>query len=64
MPKNNKKKLSKQFVLAFLGMACLVVGIALILIWWRDVVSLFHGAGGMILALAGLLMLYTLRENI
>ena len=55
--------MSKKMILTILGIIFLVSGITLILVWWPDLVSLFRGAAGMILALAGLLMLYSLRET-
>jgi hypothetical protein len=44
------------------GMFVLVLGITLILVWWEDVVSLFKGAIGVILALAGLVTLYAVSK--
>ena len=63
MPNPKGNTISKRFILTVLGIVCLVSGIALILFWWPDVVSLFRGASGMMLALSGLLMLYSLRET-
>ena len=57
--KNNPLKSSSMF---FLGFGMLIIGIALILAWWPDVVRLFRGAVGFVLALAGLLTLYTVKE--
>ena len=41
----------------FMGFIVLVVGIALTLAWWSDVVVIFRGAIGTILALIGILIL-------
>ena len=58
MSKNTFKK-SGLFVLGFI---ILIAGIILILAWWPDLVIVFKGTIGFILALAGLLMLYTVKE--
>ena len=44
------------------GSVCLVVGIALILVWWSDVVSLFRAGGALLLALGGLVLLYMVKD--
>lgn len=46
----------------FIGTVLLIGGITLVLIWWPDVVSLFRGFVGMALALAGLVVLYMIKE--
>ena len=48
-----------QFILGF---SFLVLGISLTLTWWSDVVVLFRGAVGMVLALAGLVLLYLMKD--
>jgi hypothetical protein len=53
----------KKLILYLLGSFILVAGISLILLWWRDVVILFRGIFGMVLALAGLLALYSLKAK-
>ena len=53
----------KKFVLFVIGFFVLVLGITLILVWWKDVVALFKGAMGVILALAGLFMLYAVNKT-
>lgn len=45
-----------------IGSAVLVLGITLILVWRQDVVVLFRGTIGMVLALAGLVILYLVKE--
>jgi uncharacterized membrane protein len=43
------------------GIAILVLGVALILAWWPSVVGLVQGFLGIALAVAGLLVLYSLK---
>lgn len=53
----------KKCVLFMLGSFILVLGIALVLRWWPDVAILFRAGIGMALALAGLLILYSLGRE-
>ena len=53
----------KRFVLFAAGFFVLVLGMTLVLAWWGDVVVLFKGAAGIILALAGLFMLYAVNKT-
>jgi len=62
MAKDHQKSTYKKFVMFLIGFFILILGITLILAWWVDVVALFKGAIGTILALAGLLTLYTLNK--
>ena len=62
MKKDDQKKSYKKFVLLVGGFFILVLGITLILACWKDVVSLFRGASGMVLALGGLFMLYAVSK--
>jgi len=62
MAKDNQKSTYKKFLMFLVGFFILILGITLILAWWESVVILFKGASGMALALAGLLMLYTLNK--
>ncbi|HCI45534.1 MAG TPA: hypothetical protein DHV69_03765 [Sphaerochaeta sp.] len=55
--------LAKKGVLFALGSVMLVIGIALVLRFWADVVVLFRAGIGMALALAGLLVLYSLNRK-
>ena len=57
-----EKNTFKPVIMFIIGFSLLVVGIALILLWWPAVVVLFRGAVGIILALAGLLTLYAVKE--
>ncbi|MBF0532818.1 MAG: hypothetical protein HQL23_06965 [Candidatus Omnitrophica bacterium] len=52
----------KKFVRFIGGMAALLLGVTLILMFWQDVVSLFRGFAGLALALGGLLALYSVRD--
>ncbi len=62
MAKDDQKSTYKKFLMFLIGFFILILGITLILAWWQDVVILFKGAIGMILALGGLLALYTLNK--
>ena len=57
-----KKKNNNKSVRLVVGFVTLVLGVTLILAWWPDVVSLFKGLLGMVLALAGLIILYMVKE--
>ena len=63
MTKDNQKDNYKKFVLFVTGFFVLVLGVTLILVWWKDVAVLFKGAVGIILSLAGLFMLYAINKN-
>ncbi len=56
------KGIFKKSTLCLPGGFILVLGIALILAYWQDVVILFRGIIGLALALAGLLILYSLDK--
>lgn len=58
----DKKIKESRAGLFVIGSAVLVAGICLILVWWRDVVTVFRGVGGMAVALGGLLLLYMVKE--
>ena len=57
----DQKEKFKKSVLLVGGVVSLVLGIALILAWWPHVVSLFKGVIGIVLALAGMILLYIMR---
>ena len=57
----DQKEKFKKSVLLVGGVVSLVLGIALILAWWPDVVGLFKGVIGIFLALAGMVLLYMIR---
>lgn len=63
MDKGEQNKNYKKFVLFAVGFFILILGITLILVCWKDVVSLFKGASGVILALAGLFMMYAVGKT-
>jgi uncharacterized membrane protein len=52
-----------KLILYLAGSVILVLGIALVLRFWADVVLVFRAAIGMVLALAGLLVLYSLNRK-
>ena len=62
MEEDSQKKSYKRFVLFVVGFFVLILGVTLILVCWKDVVTLFKGASGIILALAGLFMLYAVNK--
>ncbi|MBI5149763.1 MAG: hypothetical protein HZA28_03225 [Candidatus Omnitrophica bacterium] len=51
----------EKIALYLLGSFILVLGVTLILVWRQDVAALFRGGAGMALALAGMLVLYSLN---
>ena len=59
MPKPNI--FQNVFLVRVLGVVLLVVGIALVLSFWSDVVVFFRGVSGMLFALIGLLILKFLK---
>ena len=62
MAKDDQKSTYKKFIMFLVGFFILILGVTLILAWWQDVVILFRGSLGIILALGGLLALYTLNK--
>ena len=54
---------AKKSAVYLLGGFILILGIALILRFWADVLVLFRAVIGMALALAGLLILYSLNKK-
>lgn len=57
------QNIPKKVALFALGSVMLVLGVALVLRWWTDVVVVFRAVIGMFLALAGLLILYLLGRK-
>ncbi|MBI3617756.1 MAG: hypothetical protein HY210_06025 [Candidatus Omnitrophica bacterium] len=57
-----KARFSK-LILYLVGSVMLVLGIALVLRFWADAVLVFRAVIGMVLALAGLLILYSLGRK-
>jgi uncharacterized membrane protein len=47
-----------KFVFVLVGVLMLLAGLTLVLVWWPDVVSIFKGVFGTVLAIAGLAVLY------
>ena len=62
MSETAQKNRPKKFLFYLLGIFLLISGVTLILVWWPDVVRLFRGAGGIFLALVGLLILYAQKQ--
>jgi hypothetical protein len=62
MADDEQEKKYKKFILFLTGFFVLILGVTLILVWRGDAVILFRGAVGVILALAGLLMLYAVNK--
>ncbi len=62
MVKDSQKDSYKKFILFGIGFFILVLGVTLVLVWWEDVVVLFKGAIGIILALAGAFTLYAVNK--
>ncbi len=44
------------------GMLVLIAGLALVLLWWNDVMVVFRGFIGVLLALGGVLILYLMQK--
>ena len=63
MTKSDQKGTYKKFILFLVGFLILILGITLILAWWKDVVVLFKGAVGIIFALAGLFTMYAMNRQ-
>lgn len=51
-----------QGVFFLAGGMLTVIGISLVLAWWQDVVILFRGVVGIVVALTGLVMMYLVKE--
>ena len=58
----DKKIKNSKPALFTIGTVILVFGMALILVWWSDVVIFFRGFLGVTVALGGLLILYMVKE--
>ena len=56
------KNKTPKIVHVVLGGALLILGITLVLAWWPAVVNIFKGVLGMVLAVAGLVVLYLLKD--
>lgn len=44
------------------GMLALIAGVTLVLLWWNDVMVVFRGFIGVLIALGGLLILYLMQK--
>ena len=45
-----------------MGVVILLSGIIAVLLWWPDVALLFRGGIGMVLAVVGMFILYTIKD--
>ena len=52
----------KKFIFNLAAAFALILGITLILAWWSDVVILFKAGSGIILAVGGLLIIYSINK--
>ena len=59
----SKKNPLKEIVGFPLGSILLILGVCLILVWWRDLVVIFRGVIGIMIALAGLFILYIIGQK-
>ena len=50
-------------VIAIAGIVCLIAGLVMVLAWWPDVVILFKGGGGIVLAITGMVLLASIKDN-
>jgi hypothetical protein len=55
--------MSKKIFLYILGSAMVIVGVSRILAWWDDLAMLVRGSAGILLAVGGLLVLYSLKNK-
>lgn len=61
--KNEEGKFQDKKYLKFLaGCFAVVIGVTLILVWFDDLAVLIRGSIGFIIALGGLLVLYSLKK--
>ena len=58
----DKKVKESKPALLISGLIFLILGITLVLDWWQDVLTVFRGFAGVIIALGGLLVLYMVKE--
>ena len=62
MTTKKENKAAKKITLSVVGSILLVAGTTLILTEWEHVVALFKGVIGMVLALAGLIVLMLIKS--
>lgn len=58
----DKQIKASKAALLFFGLGFMILGIVLVLVWWQDVVIVFRGFIGVMIALGGLLVLYMVKE--
>lgn len=62
MTTKKENKIIKRITSVVVGSALLIVGITLVLIQWGHVVAFFKGTIGMVMAIAGLLVLLLIKD--
>ncbi len=63
MSLKNQNQGYKKFLFILAGGVALILGVTLVLAWWKEAVIFFKGAAGMTLAVAGLVILYFLQQE-
>ncbi|MBF0384543.1 MAG: hypothetical protein HQL27_01600 [Candidatus Omnitrophica bacterium] len=58
----SQDKIRSKALKLIIGFTLVVLGVSCILVFWKDVVSVFKGFGGIVLALSGLLAMYTAKD--
>ncbi|MDP2653714.1 MAG: hypothetical protein Q8Q08_06745 [Candidatus Omnitrophota bacterium] len=53
---------SSKALLFLIGGCFVILGITLTLVWWNDVVLIFRGLIGILIAVGGMLVLYMVKE--
>ena len=59
----SKKKFAKKTVLSLVACVFIIIGITMVLAFWPDVIRIFRGGLGIILAFSGLAILYSIRNE-
>ncbi len=58
-----EKNTYKIFITYLVGFFILILGVTLALVWWEDFMGILRGFAGITLAMAGLLILYSLNKK-
>ena len=53
----------KKFILLLVGAFVLILGVTLNLVWWHEFVMIGKGVSGIVLSLAGLLVMYSVGKK-
>lgn len=62
MSEEQDPKNYKRFLIGLVGIFVLILGVSLILSWWSAMVVLIKGTIGIVLAVAGLLIMYSMNK--